>query len=156
MGGRPRSSALRSTNRVCEEADPPMHRPAASRRRPSTTCAPPPTEVGVPGGVDNIDEMIAIPNGCVLGQDGDAPFAFEVDVVHHAFCDLLMCAERTTLPQECINEGGLAVIDMSDDCNVAPQRFAMWRVLMWTDTVSSIAIDSSIRSSPIASPGGSS
>ena len=80
------------------------------------------TEVGVPGSVHDIDEVIAIPNGCVLGQDGDAALTFEVGVVHDALCDLLIGAERATLPQKRVNERGLAVIDVSDDGNVAPQR----------------------------------
>ena len=90
-GGGSRSSALRSTNRVC----------GSGPSDASTSSITPSTIDNVRStshrsrrarGVDNIDEMIAIPNGCVLGQDGDAPFAFEVDVVHHAFGDLLMCA----------------------------------------------------------------
>ena len=59
----------------------------------------------------------------VLRENRNAALAFEVGVIHDALRDGMMDgAERTALPQERIDERGLAVIDVGDDGNVAPQR----------------------------------
>ena len=53
------------------------------------------TEVGVAGGVDDVDDEVAAVFACamaadggVLGQDGDALFLFQVTGVHHAVDEL--------------------------------------------------------------------
>jgi hypothetical protein len=55
----------------------------------------------------------------VLGQDGDAALALDVVAVHHAFGDLLVLAEGAALAQQLVDQGGLAVVDVGDDGDVA-------------------------------------
>ena len=66
--------------------------------------------------------VVAVVDRGVLGQDGDAALALEVGVVHGALGDALVAAERAALPQQAVHEGGLAVVDVGDDGDVAPKR----------------------------------
>ncbi len=50
-------------------------------------------EVGVAGGVDDVDLGVVVVEGGVLGQDGDAALFFEVVGVHDALGDGLVGAE---------------------------------------------------------------
>ena len=77
------------------------------------------TEIGVAWGIDNVDADVVIFEGGVFGFDGDAPFPFEVHGVHHAFGDDLIGAEGPRLAEELIHKGGLAVIDVGNDCNIS-------------------------------------
>src|SRR5204862_99441 len=43
-----------------------------------------PAEVGVPGGIDDVDARAAILDGAVLGEDGDATLALDVVGIHDA------------------------------------------------------------------------
>ena len=74
-------------------------------------------------GVDDVDGDVAIFNGRVLGQDGDALLALQVHRVHDAVLDvtllLLVHAESTLLEQHGVDEGRLAVVDVRDDRDVA-------------------------------------
>jgi len=70
-------------------------------------------------GVDDVDVGVAVLDRAVLGQDGDAAFFFDIPRVHDAFADLLVFTEGAGLAQELVDEGGLAVVDVGDDCNVA-------------------------------------
>ena len=76
-------------------------------------------EVGVARGVDDVDVGVAPADGAVLGKDGDAALFFEVVAVHHPLCHLLVLAERARLPQQLVDQGGLAVVDVGDDGDVA-------------------------------------
>ena len=76
-------------------------------------------EIGVAGGVDDVDVVALVLERGVLGADGDAFFALQVHGVHHALIRLLVGAERARLTQQAIDEGGLAVIDVGDDGNVS-------------------------------------
>ena len=76
-------------------------------------------EVGVAGGVDDVDVVAVVLEGGVLGADGDALFAFEVHRVHHALVRLLVGAEGAGLAQQAVDERGFAVIDVGDDGNVS-------------------------------------
>jgi len=72
---------------------------------------------------------VVVVHGRVLGHDGDAALALEVDVVHHAVRDLLIDAVHPALPEQRIHERGLAVVDVGDDSEVAPQRVGNLRRL---------------------------
>ena len=82
-------------------------------------------EVRVPGRVDDVDLDPAVVHGGVLRQDRDALLTFEVHRVHDALRDVLVLAERAGLPQHRVDQGRLAVVDVSDDRDVA-QVFAEW------------------------------
>ncbi len=79
-------------------------------------------EVGVARRVHDVDQVVVILHGRVLGHDRDAPLALEVVRVHHAFGHPLVGAEDAALPQQGIHQGGLAVVDVGDDGDVAPKR----------------------------------
>ena len=79
-------------------------------------------EVGVARRVDDVDEDVPVVDGGVLGQDGDAALALEVVVVHRALGHPLVGAEHAALMEQRIDQGGLAVIDVGDDRDVAPER----------------------------------
>src|SRR2546425_1078958 len=88
---------------------------SGSRERPGGFTG----EIGVPGCVDDVDVDAAIGDGRVLRHDGDALLALEIDRVHDPFGDGLVLAEEPRLPQHGVDEGGLAVIDVGDDRDVA-------------------------------------
>src|SRR5437667_11609631 len=73
----------------------------------------------MPWGVHDID-AITIPLKCrVFVANGDSLFTFEVHRIHDSLLDFLVCAESSRLPQQLIDKGGLAVIDVRNDGNVA-------------------------------------
>ena len=76
-------------------------------------------EVGVAGGVDDVDLGVLVVDRRVLGQDGDAAFLFELVRVHDALDDGLVAAEGAGLAEHGIDQGGLAVVDVGDDGDVA-------------------------------------
>ena len=77
------------------------------------------TKVGVTWCVDHVD-LDAVPSdGGVLRQDGDAFFLLEVHRVHDAFVNGLMGAEGTRLMQHAIDQRGLAMINVSNNCHVS-------------------------------------
>ena len=55
----------------------------------------------------------------VLGQDGNPALFFELVRVHDALDDCLVAAVGAGLAEECVNQGGLAVVDVGDDGDVA-------------------------------------
>ncbi len=63
-----------------------------------------------------------IVDGGVLRQDGDAALALEVGVVHRPLGDALIGSENAALMHEGIDERGLAVVDVGDDGDIAPER----------------------------------
>ena len=72
-------------------------------------------EVSVTRRVDDVELHAAPSHGRVLGQDGDALLALEVSGVHHAVGQLLMRPERAGLAEECVDQRGLAVVDVRHD-----------------------------------------
>ena len=54
-----------------------------------------------------------------LGENGDAALALEVVRVHDALGDGFIGAEDAALLEHGVDQGGLAVVDVSDDCDVA-------------------------------------
>jgi len=85
------------------------------RQRPFHFAA----EVGVTGSIHNVDFDLAVMDGGVFGQDGDAALPFEIKGVHDALHHLLVGAEDAALVQHGIDQGGLAVVDVGDDADVA-------------------------------------
>jgi hypothetical protein len=55
----------------------------------------------------------------VFRENGNAPFAFQIVGIHHAFHQGLIRAKNSTLPQHGIHEGGLSVVYVCDYGNVA-------------------------------------
>ena len=88
---------------------------AVDHREPALDLA---AEVGVAGGVDDVDLHVAVADRGVLGEDRDALLALEVDRVHDPVGDLLVGAERAGLPEHGVDERGLAVVDVGDDRHV--------------------------------------
>ncbi len=76
-------------------------------------------EIAVAGGIDNVDLDVVIKEGGVLGENGDAAFALEVVGVHDALDDFLVGAENAALMEHGVDQGGLAVVNVSDDGDVA-------------------------------------
>ncbi len=78
-------------------------------------------EVGVAGGVHNVDVVFAVFEGGVFGADGDALFAFQVHGVHDALLggDGLVGAKGARLFEQAIHQRRLAVIDVGDNSDVA-------------------------------------
>ena len=76
-------------------------------------------EVGVAGGVDDVDLHVAVADGGVLGQDRDALLALQVHGVHDPVGDLLVGAERAGLAEHGVDQRRLAVVDVGDDGDVA-------------------------------------
>jgi hypothetical protein len=76
-------------------------------------------EVGVARGVDDVDVGAFELDGAVLRQDGDAALLFQVVGIHDPFRHLLVGGEGAGLPEELVDEGGLAMVDVGDDGDVA-------------------------------------
>ena len=76
-------------------------------------------EVGMARGVDDVDLHALVLDGDVLRQNGDAALALLVVGVEHALLDLLILAEGIGRAQKLVDEGRLAVVDVSDDGDVA-------------------------------------
>src|SRR5208282_6076293 len=87
-----------------------------------------PAEIGVPGGIDDIDPRVFPHYRGALRQDGDAAFLFEVIAVQRPVGDGLVFTERARLTEELIHEGGFAMVDMGDDSDVPDlhKSLALW------------------------------
>ena len=75
-------------------------------------------EVGVARRVDNVDLVALIVNGRVFCKDGDAALALEIAGVHDPVDNGLILAVNAALLQHLVDQRGLAVVDVRDDCNV--------------------------------------
>ena len=79
-------------------------------------------EIGVTGGVDDVDARALPQERRHLGQDGNAAFTLQVIGIHRSFCYALVVAERAGLAQEHVDQRRLAVIDMGNDGDVAKRH----------------------------------
>ena len=61
-----------------------------------------------------------------LGEDGDAALALEVVGIHRPLGDALVFAEGAGLLQQPVDQGGLAMVDMGDDGDVAKVHGAVF------------------------------
>ena len=75
-------------------------------------------EVGMSGGIDDVDAHAFPHHRRALCQDGDSAFFFQVVAVQRAVNHMLMLPERAGLAEEFIDERGLAMIDVGDDGDV--------------------------------------
>ena len=76
-------------------------------------------EVGVAGGVDDVDLDAAVAHRGVLGQDGDALFPLQVVGVQDPLDDGLVVAEGARLAEHGVDQRRLAVVDVGHDGDVA-------------------------------------
>ena len=77
------------------------------------------SEVGVAGGVDDVQPHALVVDRGLLGQDRDALLALQVAGVQDPIDHRLVRAERAGLAQEPVHQRGLAVVDVRDDRQVA-------------------------------------
>src|SRR6185436_18090156 len=75
-------------------------------------------EIGVAGGVDDVDAGVLPLHRGGLGQNGDAALALQVVGVHRALGHLLVLAVGAGLLQQAVHQRGLAVVDVGDDGDV--------------------------------------
>ena len=76
-------------------------------------------EVCMSGSINNIDFYIFIKNSCIFGKNGNTTFSFDVIGIHDTFCHFLIGTEHTALFQKLIDQGGFAVVYMSNDCYIS-------------------------------------
>ena len=75
-------------------------------------------EIGVARGIDDVDLIVFIMDSGILGENGDAALAFEIAGVHHAVNDRLILTVHAALLEHLIDQRGLAVVNVRDDCNI--------------------------------------
>jgi len=73
---------------------------------------------------------VAVLDGAVLGENRNAAFALKVVTVHDTFSDLLVFTEGARLAEELINQGGLAVVNVGNDRNIADSAAHGIRMLL--------------------------
>ena len=76
-------------------------------------------EIGVAGGVHDVDADAFPFDRSGLGEDRDAALALEIVAVHGAFGRRLVFAVSAGLLEKLVHQRGLAVVDVSDDCDIA-------------------------------------
>ena len=69
--------------------------------------------------IDDVDPGGTPEDRGILRHDGDAALALERVGIHHAIHQILVGAKYAGLTQHRIDQGGFAVIDVSDDSQVA-------------------------------------
>src|SRR5690606_19350150 len=92
-----------------------QHDPVDHREHPFDFAA----EVGVAGSVDDIDEVVAVVNGRVLGQNRDAALPFELVAVHRPLDHAFVGPVDAALLEQRVDESGLPVVDVRDDGDIA-------------------------------------
>jgi len=75
-------------------------------------------EVGMAGGIDDVDQVITELVGTVFRGDGDTALPFQVHAVHQAFGHLLVVAKHAAVMEELVHQGGFAVVDVGDNGDV--------------------------------------
>ena len=83
-------------------------------------------EVSMARGVHNVDLGVAVLDGGVLGQDGDAPLTLQIVGVHDPLHRLLVLAVHAALLEHLVHQGGLAVVHVGDNGYVS-QFFVLQR-----------------------------
>ena len=76
-------------------------------------------EIGVAGGVHDVDFGVVEKESGVLGENGDAALAFEVIGIHDALDEFLIGAKDAALAKHGVDESGFAVVDVGDDSDIA-------------------------------------
>ena len=90
-------------------------------------------EIGMAGRVHDIQAHALPFHRGAFGQDGDAALAFLVVGIHGALGHVLVFAHRARLFEQLVHQGGLAVVDMRDDRDIADfhgiKSLSVWRAL---------------------------
>ena len=76
-------------------------------------------EIGVAGGVDDVDPGALVFHRGRLGEDGDPALTLQVIGIHGAFGHGLTFAEGARLLQKGIHQRGFAMINVRDDRDIA-------------------------------------
>src|SRR5207237_9378181 len=76
-------------------------------------------EVGVTGGIDDVDLHAPVVDRRVLRQDGDPLLPLEIAGVHRPLLHLLVVPEGAGLAEEEVHQRRLSVVDVCDDGAVA-------------------------------------
>jgi len=76
-------------------------------------------KIGVTRGIHDIDAIAAIFNRRVFGQYRDATLSFELIAVHDPIDFGIRQPKGARLLQQTIDQGGLAVIDVGNNCDIA-------------------------------------
>ena len=120
IGFRPIFSALPTTNLVCgigPSAASTSTIATVDHRQDALDLA---AEIGVAGRIDDVDALVSFQAiDVAFRHDRDAALPLEIVRIHHAFRDALVLAEGAGLLEQTIDEGGLAMIDVSDDGDVS-------------------------------------
>jgi len=70
-------------------------------------------------GIDDINTVVLPLDGSILGKDGNAALTLEIVGIHNAIGVAATLVQRAGLFQQFIHQGGLAMIDVGDDGNIA-------------------------------------
>ena len=76
-------------------------------------------KIGVARRVHDVDLHVLVVDGGVLGQNGDAALTLDVTAVHDTLSHSLIVAESAALAQQGVHQRGLAVVNVSDDSDIA-------------------------------------
>ena len=76
-------------------------------------------EIGVTRGVHDVDLVVLIMHGSVLCQNGDAALPLQIAGVHDPLHSGLIFPVNTALLEHFVHQGGLAMVNVGDDGNVA-------------------------------------
>ena len=69
--------------------------------------------------IDDVDLGIFISNCGILGKDGYTALTLDISGVHYTLRYFLILSEYTALLQKLINQGGLAVVYVSNYCDIS-------------------------------------
>ncbi len=68
--------------------------------------------------VNDVNLDTPVGDGRVLGHYRDPFLPLEIHRIHHPLTNVLIVSEYSTLPKHGVDEGGLAVVDMRDNCDI--------------------------------------
>ena len=76
-------------------------------------------EVSVARGIHNVDLVVFIVHGGVLGQNGDAALTLQIAGVHDPLHSGLILPVNAALLQHFVNQGRLAVVNVGNNGNIS-------------------------------------
>ena len=76
-------------------------------------------EVGVAGGVHDVDFIVLVVDGGILGKNRDAALPLQIAGVHDTILGRLIFPVNAALLQQLVHQRGLAVVNVGDDGNVS-------------------------------------
>ena len=75
-------------------------------------------KIGVAGGVHDVDAQITAGYAGAFGENGNAAFFFQIAGIHDAGVYVLVGAKGAALLEHLVDEGGFAMIHVSNDGDV--------------------------------------